>query len=173
VAAIAEIAGTVAVIVSLGFVVRSIDQNTKAIEVAESNNICAAWREVGILSAIDNPDFAAVLAKVRNSESLSDVEQIQWDRYQAGGFDIWAQLFDLYKDGLISQEKWEYWDGGYCRIWQRNQYDQAWDQVAGAYDPDYQQYINSRRAELGLGEQLRLSPTSALPPVADIRLKLG
>jgi hypothetical protein len=152
-AAIAEIAGTIAVIVSLGFVIRSIDQNTKAIEAAESNNIWAAWREIGIMPAINNTDFAAVLAKVGNSESLSDVEQIQWDRYQAGAFDIWAQLFDLYKDGLISQQKWEYWDNGYWRVWQPDQYDQAWERVAGAYDPDFQQYINSRRTELGLGEQ--------------------
>ncbi len=83
-AAIAEIAGTVAVIVSLVFVIRSIDQNTKAIEAAESNNIWAAWREVGVLPIINNPEFAAVYAKVRDSESHSATEHIQWDRYQAG-----------------------------------------------------------------------------------------
>ena len=152
-AAIAEIAGTVAVIVSLVFVIRSIDQNTKAIEAAEANNIWAAWREVGILPAINNPDFAAVLAKVKDSESLSAVEQIQWDRYQAGQFDIWAQLFDLYRDGLISQEKWSYWDNGYWRAWQRNEIGQTWESSAEVYDPDFQQYINSRRVELGIREQ--------------------
>ena len=61
-AAIAEIAGTVVVIVSLLFVIQSIDQNTKAIEAAEANNIWAAWREVGIMPVINNPEFAAVYA---------------------------------------------------------------------------------------------------------------
>ena len=152
-AAIAEITGTVAVIVSLVFVVRSIDQNTKAIEAAEANNIWEAWREVGVLPVINNADFAAVYAKAEGSESLSAAEQAQWDFYQGAQFDIWAQLFDLYRDGLISQKKWDYWDNGYWRNWQQNQYDQAWEQIAGAYDPDFQQYINSRRTELGLGEQ--------------------
>ena len=39
---IAEIAGTVAVIVSLSFVIRSIDQNTRAFETAEADNIWEA-----------------------------------------------------------------------------------------------------------------------------------
>ncbi len=42
----------VAVIVSLGFVVKSIDQNTKAIEAAEANNIWEVWREVAVLPAL-------------------------------------------------------------------------------------------------------------------------
>ncbi len=81
---IAEIAGTVAVIVSVSFVIRSIDQNTRAIEAAEANNIWEAWREVHVLPVINNPEFAAIYAKVRDSENLSATEQIQWNRYQAG-----------------------------------------------------------------------------------------
>ncbi len=140
-------------IVSLLFVIQSIDQNTKAIEAAEANNIWAAWREVGIMPVINNPEFAAVYAKVNNSESLSGAEQIQWNVYVGGTIDIWAQLFDLYRDGLISQEKWKYWDDGYWIIWQQNRIGQVWDRSAQMYDPDFQQYINSRRIELGFDEQ--------------------
>ncbi len=152
-AAIAEIAGTVIVIVSLLFVIKSIDQNTKAIEAVEANNIWAAWREVAILPVINNPEFAAVYVKINDSEGLSDAEQIQWDFYMGAQIDIWAQLFDLYKDGLISQEKWEYWDNGYWIVWQRNRIGEHWDGSAEMYDPDFQQYINSRRIELGLDQQ--------------------
>lgn len=147
-AAIAEITGTVAVIVSLVFVVRSIDQNTKAIEAAESNNIWEAWREVGVLPVINNADFAAVYAKAKGSESLSVAEQAQWDFYQGAQFDIWAQLFDLYRDGLISQKKWDYWDDGAWRAWGQG-LRQHWEKTGGSnYDPDFQRYVNSHRTEL-------------------------
>ncbi len=152
-AAIAEIAGTVAVIVSLAFVVKSIDQNTRAIEAAEANNIWEAWREVTILPVMNNPEFAAVLAKVRDSVNLSVTEQIRWNRYQSAQFDIWAQLFDLYKDDLISQEKWGYWDDGYWRGWQKNRFSETWERIGPMYDPDFRQHINSHRIELGVGEQ--------------------
>ena len=41
-ASIAEVVGTIAVVISLVFVVLSIKQNTRAIEAAEMNNIWAA-----------------------------------------------------------------------------------------------------------------------------------
>ncbi len=152
-ASIAEIAGTVAVIISLAFVVQSIDQNTKAIEAAESNNIWAAWREVGVLPIINNPEFAAVYAKARNSEDLSVAEQVQWNMYRGAQFDIWAQLFDLYKDDLMSQEKWDYWDNGYWSVWEQNRLGETWESAAEMFDPDFQQHVNSRRTELGMDEQ--------------------
>ncbi len=40
-------------IVSLGFVVKSIDQNTKVIEAAEANKIWEVWREVAVLPALN------------------------------------------------------------------------------------------------------------------------
>ncbi len=152
-AAIAEIVGTVAVVVSLAFVVRSIDQNTKAIEAAEANNIWEAWREVAVLPVINNSEFAAVYAKARGSEILSAVEEVQWNRYQAVQFDIWAQLYDLYTDDLISQEKWDYWDDGYWRGWQRKRFAETWERIGPNYDPDFQQYVNSHRNELEGDEQ--------------------
>ena len=41
----AEIIASIAVVISLVFVVKSIDQNTKAIEAAEMNNINAGRRD--------------------------------------------------------------------------------------------------------------------------------
>ena len=141
-ASIAEIIGTIAVVVSLVFVVRSIDQNTKAIEAAEANNIWQAWRETAQLPVINSADFAAINAKVLNSESLTEIEQIRWDRHMAAQIDIWAQLYDLRSSDLISQDLWRYWDTGFAQEWGA-EHQRIWEGIRGAYDPDFQAHIES------------------------------
>jgi len=141
-ASVAEIVGTVAVVISLIFVVRSIDQNTRAIEAAEANNIWQAWRQTAQLPVINNAEFAAVYAKAWNSQPLTEVEQIQWDRFLGAQIDIWAQLFDLHSSGLISQDLWNYWDTGFVQGWTAG-HDDMWRRYRGAYDTDFQAHIDS------------------------------
>ena len=141
-ASVAEIIGTVAVVISLVFVVRSIDQNTRAIEAAEANNVWQAWREVAQLPVIGNADFAKINAKALNSQPLTNVEQIRWDRYMAAQIDIWAQLFDLRSSDLISQGLWNYWDRGFAQAWGA-EHESIWQKIRGAYDPDFQAHVES------------------------------
>ena len=148
-AAIAEMVGTVAIVGSLFCVIVSIRQNTRAVEAAEMNNIWDAWREASILPVVENPELAAIRNKVNQLESLSALEQIQWNSYQAGRIDIWAQLFDLYSDGIISEEKWHYWNEGYWRSWHSAGYENSWSLDNGAeYDLAFRQYVNERRATI-------------------------
>jgi hypothetical protein len=147
-ASVAEIIGTVAVVVSLVFVVRSIDQNTKAIEAAEANNIWQAWRETAQLPVINNADFAAINSKVLNSQPLTDVEQIRWDKHMSAQIDIWAQLFDLQRNDLISQELWKYWDDGFVQDWGAG-HESIWQRIRGAYDPDFQAHVESNTQQMG------------------------
>lgn len=145
-AAIAEVIGTVAVVVSLIFVIATVRQNTRALGAAEMNNIWAAWREMSTLPVVNNSELAAIRNKVDGSLPLSPVEKIQWNTYQAGRIDVWAQLYDLYSDGIISAEKWHYWDEGYWRSWHSARYEEFWSLDNGAeYDPEFSQYLNSRR----------------------------
>lgn len=153
-ASIAEIVGTLAVVVSLLFLILSIQQNTRAIEAAEMNNIWDAWREASILPIVNNPEFALIRNKVNESRPLTAPEKIQWHAYQTGRIDIWAQLFDLHAEGIISDEKWRYWDEGYWRSWDSARYEEFWSLDEGAeYHPAFRQYVNSRRE--AIAEQLR------------------
>jgi hypothetical protein len=141
-ASIAEIVGTIAVVASLVFVIRGIDQNTKAIEAAEANNIWQAWRETVQLPVINDANFALVRAKAQNSETLSDVEQVQWNAYMAAQFDIWAQLFDLRSSDLISQELWRYWDDGFIKAWGAG-HEGVWPKIKNAYSSEFRAHVES------------------------------
>ncbi len=67
-------------------------------------------------------------------------------------FNIWAQLFDLYTDGLISQEAWDYWDAGYRRVWKHYRLERTWEMSGENYDPGFQRHIGSRCNEPAIAE---------------------
>lgn len=82
------------------------------------------------LPVINDSEFAAIAVKVNSAQSLTDVEQIQWDRYVSAQLDIRAQLFDLHTNDLVSGDLWSYWDyafsqgwnSGHEGIWQENRF---------------------------------------------------
>ena len=147
---IAEIVGTLAVIISLVLVVRSIDENTKVIQSSEYNNIWNAWREVAVLPIITGGDLAAVSAKVKMSEALSPAEQIQWDAYLSAQLDIWAQLFESHNNRLISSDYWQYWDNGFWRLWKQNGYARIYEFNRDFLDPKFQDYVDAQIIERDL-----------------------
>ena len=146
-ASIAEIIGTVAVVVSLLFVVRSVDQNTRVIESAEASKIWDAWRSVAVLPVMTDGELATIAAKVASSESLSAAEKLQWNRYLAAQIDVWAQLYDSYAHGLIGSDYWAYWNSGFWRLWVENGYNDIFQSRRDFYDPSFRNYIDQQLAE--------------------------
>jgi hypothetical protein len=143
-AAYAEIGGTIAVVISLMFVVKSIDQNTKAIEAAEMNNIYSAYREIRHLPILSNADLAQTIVKGRSREALSVVEQLQWNTFREGQLDNWSQLHALFQTNLISQEAWDDWDNSYWLQWNKNDMGTHWASVQKDYRGAFGRHINNR-----------------------------
>jgi len=152
-ASIAEIIGTLAIVVSLLLVVRSVDQNSRVIAAGEANNIWQAWRQVAVLPIISGGELAAVKSKVLNSESLSNVEEVQWDAYLSGQIDIFAQLFDRHNSGLISPDYWSYWDNGFWVDWDENDFARIYESNREYFDPAFREYVDTQVIERGLAER--------------------
>jgi hypothetical protein len=148
-AAYAEIIGTVAVVISLVFVVQSIDQNTRAVEAAEMNNIYAGWREAVIVPILHDPDLADTIAKARAGDALTPGEQIRWAAFVGGKMDIWSQMFGLHQDGVISTEAWQEWEGGFWAHWDIDQMASTWARHRGMYGEAFRQYIDTDSKERG------------------------
>ena len=138
---IIEIIGITAIVGSLVFLAIEVRHNTRAVDAAEMNNIWNAWREAVFLPVMENPEFAELLTRESRGEPISDAEFLQVFMYRTAQFDIWAQLFDLHKDGVISDEKWAYWDAGIWNMLQVDEMYAAWSQVSGVYDPEFQDHI--------------------------------
>lgn len=109
-AAVGEIVGTIAVVVSLLFVAYSIDRNTDATQASNENILFERHTALANLFLAD-PTLAELLLKKRSGDSgLSEVESIRWEKYELGMLDIWALAHSRYERSLLSEEQWVAWD---------------------------------------------------------------
>ena len=118
-AALGELVATVAVVVSLIFVVVSVKQNTDALQGVNDNAVFQQHAEVTSLF-ISDPSFAAILANKRSgTEEFTEVEAIRWERYEMLMLDVWVMAFTRHQAGLIADEHWAPWDEYFTYIFSR------------------------------------------------------
>lgn len=132
-AAIAEIIGTIAVIVSLLFVAQSLDRNTAAISATSTAEITDALREVE-LSVLNNPALLNVVVKGRDEpDSLSDLEREQYTRYVGMYIDEWEKIDSRERLGLIQPVNLEGWHP-YFESWLiRHVSPEMWEEIRWNY----------------------------------------
>lgn len=109
-AAMAEVIGTVAIVISLMFVAYTIQQNTNALQGQTENILFERHADLADQFSAD-PTMAEILLKMRSeSPQLNDVEAVRWEKYQLNMLDIWALAYTRHSSGLLSQTQWETWD---------------------------------------------------------------
>ena len=109
-ASVGEVVGTIAVVVSLLFVVYSINQNTDAVQGSTENLIFERHTEL-TNHVMTDPSLAAIIVKMKSENpELSDVEAVRWEKYQNNLLDIWALAYNRHEARLMADEQWEAWD---------------------------------------------------------------
>lgn len=108
-AAIAEIVGTVAVVISLIFVVYSIRQNTEELRLQNSNYLYD-MQNAALETMVSEPLLLDVLAKVEESDNLSSIEQMRLVAFLFQVVNRWEQAYWWHQSGLISDEDWHDWE---------------------------------------------------------------
>lgn len=145
-AAIGEMVGTVAVFISLIFVVFSIRQNTAALHGSTENILFERIAETSA-QVIADPTLAAIIVKRRErSEDLTPVEAVRWEKYQLVHLDMWALAYNRHRRGLLATDQWEAWDGFFAEIFssgpERMPRDQ-WEALSYGYDPDFWAWVGA------------------------------
>jgi len=108
-AAMAEIAGTIGVVVSLLMVVYSLNQNTVAISGSGVNEIYDGYRSMQI-ARIENPEMAMIVKKgATDHDSLSEMEQELYILYVSMNLDLWDRMINRESEGLIDPASSEPW----------------------------------------------------------------
>jgi hypothetical protein len=102
---VAEIVSAVAVVVSLLYVGYQIKLNTQEIRAANRQQLVNR-AHTAVIGWAASPEVAAVIAKVRNGESLNDVEKLQFDyAIRAALYDV-QEAFLLHREGRLSEDYW-------------------------------------------------------------------
>jgi len=111
-AAISEILGVLAVVISLLLVVSSIRQNTAAMHTTNDNFIYE--RQDAIVAALaTNPSLAEISAKHNNDEDLSEVEHLRLWNQLFRDLLLWELAFVRLNEGLFSPAQWSEWNRVY------------------------------------------------------------
>ena len=141
-AAVSEIIGTAAIVISLVFVAYSVNQNTAVLQAANDNFLYetqfARARDI-----VSSPGMASIYAKRRRNEELSAEEQerFYWDKLQELGG--WELAFNRHRDGVFSTVLWEGWDNYYV-VEFTNQFPvESWAEARHFYAEDFKSHVDA------------------------------
>lgn len=128
-ASVAEVVGTIGVIVSLGFVAHSINVNTNELRASYTHLLFDTTRQVELTVASD-AEWSRIVVQGRNrQEQLSEAEQHRYDAYITAIIDLWAEMLGRYDDGLVEEQMLADWDT-YFSCWvQRHLSDGDWQRI--------------------------------------------
>ncbi len=151
-AAVAEIFGTIVVVVSLLFVAYSVNQNTIAVQVTNDNFIYelqyARARDI-----VSSPGMAEIYVKIRRGTELSDVEEERflWDKLQE--LSLWELAFNRHRDGLYSTQLWDGWDVYYSVSLLAQLPEESWQEAKRFYQHDFINHVDAAYAAKSDGNQ--------------------
>ena len=143
-AAVAEVVGTIGVMVSLVFVAFSINNNTEEVRASQTNYVYDTSRQIELMVAAD-PEWVSIVIKGRNhSEQLSEVEQYRYDAYLVANVDLWDAMLERHADGLINSFQLGGWDDYFIGWTERHIADSDWQRIKWQYrDYDIAQKIEA------------------------------
>ena len=132
-AALADVIGTIGVIVSLIFVVVGINKNTVQASAATTQNFFAAVREVELAVASDQIWSEIVVKGRKQTASLTDIEQFRYDSYVIAMIDLWDELYLRYQDQLTDPMTLSLWEEWFQSWATRNISPSTWDRIKWNY----------------------------------------
>ena len=107
-AAISEVFGTFAVVVSLIFVGISIRQNTAVVQ-AGQQNLLYELNDSLLSDFINNPELYELHVKGKDPETLTLTERARLVDLEHRWLNTWENAYFKYKTGLLSEEQYKSW----------------------------------------------------------------
>ncbi len=140
-AAIAEILGAVAVVISLMFVAYSINRNTNTLY-ASSENFVYQLQDDEWSDLAGDPHLAEILSKVRSEKVLSDSEEIQWSAHMMRMLNRWELVYYRYKEDQMTAQQWEDWDRSFSFVFLAEFPAQRWPDWRYGYGEEFVDHID-------------------------------
>ncbi|MDX1403058.1 MAG: hypothetical protein R3192_00905 [Woeseiaceae bacterium] len=143
-AAIGELIGTAAIIVSLFFVAYSIERNTAIIQGSTENLIFERHADLTTQFMLDR-SLAEILVKMRRENpQLDEVESVRWEKYQLNLLDIWALAFNRHDKELLADSEWQAWDEYFSQTFSEGAEKltrEQWNALKYGYSPPFWRHV--------------------------------
>jgi len=128
-AALAEVVGTLGVIISLVFLVISINRSTAEAAAGASQDFFNSVLTVEMALASDAEWSAIVVAGRKADAHLSETDQFRYDAYIVSMIDNWDGMQSRFDDGLMKLESLEDYDAFFSEWAKRHVSPATWDRI--------------------------------------------
>ncbi|TXS95564.1 hypothetical protein FV139_06695 [Parahaliea maris] len=144
-AAIAEVVGTVAVIVSLVFVAFQLQRNTNELQAGHSNDLYDSLREIELLM-LSSPRLTSAYSKGWNGlrDEMSEDEAAVFQMYLTQVLNVWEQAYSRSVDGSMSAEEYSGWEGTFSEYVQQGMTEEDLEYVRAWFDPEFITLIEAK-----------------------------
>lgn len=142
-ALVAEIIGSIAVIISLVYVGIGVRQNTDAISV--SNHQMLVAMDIDKTTWFKDPEFAAMYVQALNDVSrLSPAQEIQFGSFVSIIFNTWELIYFTHNNGLMDDNVWEGWSTFYKGELNNNKsFKWWWSKSKMGFSSEFRLYVDS------------------------------
>lgn len=145
-AAVGEVIGTVAVVISLLFVAYSINRNTETQQASSENILFERHTDLANQFLID-PTLAELMVKKRNGNAeLTAAEAIRWEKYELNMLDIWALAYSRYQRDLLSEDQWKTWDRYFTHLFSNESEaisSARWQELRYGFDNEFWEHVGT------------------------------
>ncbi len=132
-ASVAQIAGTVAVVISLLLVASSLERNTAAVSGQTADDVYNAMEQINF-TVLDSPELLLVTIRGKDdSAGLSQLEREQYKLWVVTHLNIWERMLVRVNEGLIKPETIEGWPEWFEEWARRNLPEEIWDELRWNY----------------------------------------
>jgi hypothetical protein len=140
---VAELVAAVGVIVSLLLLVYSLERNTAALQGGTENTLFESHTALSS-RMVDDPSLVKIRLKVRQGESLSDLEALRWNTYQALMLDVWAMAYMRHDEDLLAEQHWRNWDTYFTDQFRNSDLrmtERRWEELVDGFDPGFWAHV--------------------------------
>ena len=111
-AAISEIIGTLAVVISLLFVAFNISKNTRVMQ-AVNDNFLYQTQDAILNTIVEDSEFSAIYLKHLNEGELTAVEELRVKNQGIRDLFMWELAYVRNQQGLFAPDQWYSWNRSY------------------------------------------------------------
>ncbi|MEH6637297.1 MAG: hypothetical protein V7700_17385 [Halioglobus sp.] len=141
-AAVAEIVGAVAVVISLIYLALQIRAQTNQSRLAAQHEVSNGIREVSLLFATEDISDIFVRGN-KDFDSMSDAELVRLIVAITNLFRVWEEAFAEARDGHLEAANWDALSGDYSQLMGAPSFTRVWELRKQNYYPEFQIYVDS------------------------------
>ena len=139
---VADIVGMVAVVVSLYFVIDSVDRNTETLQ-ATNDNFLFELQDADLESESTNQELARIIVKWRNEKELTEVEWLQSESHVFRAINRWEITFERMSDGFLSEDAFTPWDRTFALEITASLPVERWEEWRVYYSEEFRDHVDA------------------------------